>query len=551
MPSGNGDKKINKRPLLYRELSNYCSLSDRPSDACNSIPKYSGFSLLFVLLSLASQPVSAAGIDATINAAMQPVADALSGFIFYEVGVFGAQLPLIVLWLIGASVFFTFYFRFLSLRGFKHAFELLRGDYSKPEHTGELSHFQALATAVAGTVGIGNISSVAIIISLAGPGATFWLMLAGFLGMSTKFAECVVGVKYRKLNPDGSISGGPMYYLEQGLKERNLAWLGKPVGYFYALAIVIGCMGIGNMFQSNQAFEQFVVVTGGEAGFFADKGWLFGAMLAGLVAVVIIGGIKSIASVTSRLVPFMAVTYILGSLTVILLNADRIPWAISAIATEAFNPAAMTGGMLGVMIMGFQRAVFSNEAGLGSAAIAHSAVKTHEPVTEGFVALMEPFIDTVVICTLTALVILTTVYGPELAGAGMQGIELTSRAFASTLSWSTVPLSIIAILFAFSTLLSWSYYGLKGWTYILGESTRVELVFKTIFCLFAALGCMIQLDAVLDFSDALVFVIALPNILGLYILAPIIKRELVSYQQRVRSGAIPNYRKSHHLDKPR
>jgi len=474
---------------------------------------------------------------------MQPITDAVSGFIFFEVSVFGNQLPLIVLWLVGASTFFTFYFKFLNLRGFKHAFELLRGDFSKFDHSGELSHFQALATAVAGTVGIGNISSVAIIISIAGPGATFWLMLAGFLGMSTKFAECVLGVKYRKINPDGSISGGPMYYLEEGLKERNLAWLGKPIGYFYALAIVMGCMGIGNMFQSNQAFEQFVVVTGGDDGFFANKGWLFGALLALLVGTVIIGGIRSIARVTGKLVPFMAFTYVLGSLTVIFLNADRIPWAVSAIASEAFNPTAMSGGFLGVMIMGFQRAVFSNEAGIGSAAIAHSAVKTPEPVTEGFVALMEPFIDTVVICTLTALVILTTVYEPELAGAGMQGIELTSRAFGSTLSWSTIPLSIIAIMFAFSTLLSWSYYGLKGWTYILGESQKAELVFKTIFCLFAALGCMIQLDAVLDFSDALVFVIALPNILGLYILAPIIKRELKSYQERIASGEIVNQRK--------
>ena len=474
---------------------------------------------------------------------MQPITDAVSGFIFFEVSVFGNQLPLIVLWLVGASTFFTFYFKFLNLRGFKHAFELLRGDFSKFDHSGELSHFQALATAVAGTVGIGNISSVAIIISIAGPGATFWLMLAGFLGMSTKFAECVLGVKYRKINPDGSISGGPMYYLEEGLKERNLAWLGKPIGYFYALAIVMGCMGIGNMFQSNQAFEQFVVVTGGDDGFFANKGWLFGALLALLVGTVIIGGIRSIARVTGKLVPFMAFTYVLGSLTVIFLNADRIPWAVSAIASEAFNPTAMSGGFLGVMIMGFQRAVFSNEAGIGSAAIAHSAVKTPEPVTEGFVALMEPFIDTVAICTLTALVILTTVYEPELAGAGMQGIELTSRAFGSTLSWSTIPLSIIAIMFAFSTLLSWSYYGLKGWTYILGESQKAELVFKTIFCLFAALGCMIQLDAVLDFSDALVFVIALPNILGLYILAPIIKRELKSYQERIASGEIVNQRK--------
>ena len=492
---------------------------------------------------LVSQPVLAAGIDTTINNALQPIADIVAGFIFFEVSIFGSQLPLIVLWLIGASLFFTLYFKFLNLRGFKHAFELLRGDYSKPGQSGELSHFQALATAVSGTVGIGNISSVAIVISVGGPGATFWLMLAGFLGMSTKFAECVVGVKYRKLNPDGTVSGGPMYYLEEGLKERNLAWLGKPLGYFYALAIVFGCMGIGNMFQSNQAFEQFVIVTGGDTGFFADKGWLFGSVLAAIVAMVIIGGIRSIARVTSKLVPFMAIAYIIGALTVIAFIADRVPWAFGAIFTEAFNPEAIGGGILGIMIMGFQRAVFSNEAGIGSAAIAHSAVRTNEPVTEGFVGLMEPFIDTVVICTLTALVILTTVYDPSMASEGMQGIELTSQAFGSTLSWSVVPLSLIAILFAFSTLLAWSYYGLKGWTYILGESKKAENVFKAIFCVFAALGCMIQLDAVLEFSDALVFVIALPNILGLYILAPVVKKELKRYQRRISSGEIPNLRK--------
>jgi len=493
-------------------------------------------------LCLVSIPASAAGIDATINAAMQPITEAVAGFIFFEVSVFGNQLPLIILWLIGAAVFFTFYFNFLNLRGFRHAFHLLRGDYSKPGHTGELSHFQALTTAVSGTVGIGNMSSVAIVITVGGPGATFWLIVAGLLGMSTKFAECVAGVKYRKVNPDGSISGGPMYYLKQGLEERNLGWLGTPMAYFYAASIVIGCLGIGNMFQSNQAYQQFVFATGGSNSFFIDKGWLFGIALALIVAVVIIGGIKSIAKVTSKLVPFMAIAYVLGALAVILLNAERIPWAITAIVTEAFNPSALAGGMLGVMIMGFQRAAFSNEAGLGSAAIAHSAVQTGEPVTEGYVALMEPFIDTVVICTLTALVILTTIYEPGMAGNGMQGIELTSQAFGDTLSWSTVPLSFIAILFAFSTMLSWSYYGLKGWTYILGESKKAEIVFKAIFCAFGALGCMIQLDAVLEFSDALVFVIALPNILGLYILAPVIKRELNSYQTRLRSGEITSSR---------
>ena len=476
------------------------------------------------------------GIDATINAAIEPVAAALSSFVFYSVEIGGAQLPLIVAWLIIAAVFFTLYFGFISIRGFPHALRLLRGDYADPKHKGDVSHFQALATAVSGTVGIGNIGGVAIVISLGGPGATFWLMLAGFLGMSTKLAECIAGVKYRRINADGTVSGGPMYYLERALVERGLAPLAKPLGAFYALAIVIGCLGIGNMFQSNQAFQQFVYITGGEGSHFADLGWLFGLGIATLVGVVIIGGLRSIARVTSKLVPFMALAYLLLSVTIIAMNAERLPWAVTAIFTEAFNPQAMAGGFVGVMILGFQRAAFSNEAGIGSAAIAHSAVRTNEPATEGYVALLEPFIDTVVICTLTALVILTTIYHPDLAKEGVQGVELTSKAFASTLAWSTVPLSFIAILFAFSTMISWSYYGLKGWTYLLGEGKPKEIVFKFLFCVFGALGCTMQLGAVLDFSDAMVFLIALPNILGLYLLAPVLKRELVSYRRRLGRG---------------
>ena len=498
--------------------------------------------LICHLVALVSMPLSATGIDASINNTIQPLTNILSSFIFYEVEIFDAPMPLIVLWLIGAAIFFTAYFNFLNLRGFNHAFQLLRGDYSSPNNEGELTHFQALSTAVSGTVGIGNIAGVAIVISIGGPGATFWLVIAGFLGMSTKFAECVAGVMYRKVNPDGSISGGPMYYLEAGLRQRNLSWLAKPMGLFYSMAIVVGCLGIGNMFQSNQAFQQFIFITGGDTSFFSDKGWLFGSILAGIVGLVIIGGIQGIARVTSKLVPFMTLIYVVGALLVIMINADKVPWAISAIFTEAFNPSAMSGGMLGIMILGFQRAAFSNEAGIGSAAIAHATVKTQEPITEGYVGLMEPFIDTVVICTLTALVILTTVYVPSMANEGIQGIALTSQAFSSTLSWSVLPLSFIAILFAFSTILSWSYYGLKGWTYIVGESVWAENIFKIFFCIFIALGCMINLSAVLEFSDALIFIVALPNILGLYILAPIIKNELTSYQKRLKSGEIKNYR---------
>ena len=499
--------------------------------------------LIRLILISISLPISASGIDSSINSIVEPFAIFLSNFIFFEVSILGATVPLIVLWLIGAAIFFTIYLNFLNLRGFKHAFQLLRGDYSHPNTEGELTHFQALSTAVSGTVGIGNIAGVAIVISIGGPGATFWLIVAGLLGMSTKFAECVAGVMYRKVNTDGSISGGPMYYLEEGLRQRNMTWLGKPMGLFYAISIVIGCLGIGNMFQSNQAFQQFIFITGGDASFFLDKGWLFGAILAAVVGLVIIGGIKGIARVTAKLVPFMTLTYVIGAVIVIMMNSDKIFWAFSSIVTEAFNPNSISGGMIGVMILGFQRAAFSNEAGIGSAAIAHSTVKTKEPVTEGYVGLMEPFIDTVVICTLTALVILTTVYEPAMANAGIQGIALTSKAFSSTLGWSVIPLSFIAILFAFSTILSWSYYGLKGWTYIVGESIFLENIFKVFFCTFVALGCMINLDSVLDFSDALVFLIALPNIFGLYILAPVIKGELQGYQKRLNEGLIINYRK--------
>ena len=491
-----------------------------------------------VFLLCQTHEVAAQGFDEQINAALRPLADGLSDFIFFSLPIFGVDVPLIIVWLIGAAVFFTVYFNFLNFTGFRHAISLVKGDYSSGKDAGEVNHFQALSTALSGTVGIGNIGGVAILITIGGPGAVFWMILAGLVGMSTKFVECVLGVMYRKINPDGSISGGPMYYLEKGLTARGFSAAAKPLGYFYALAMVIGSMGIGNMFQSNQAFEQFVFITGGADSWFADKGWLFGIIIALLVGLVIIGGVKSIAKVTEKLVPFMALAYVGFAITIILMNADKISWAFQAIISQAFSPEGMTGGMIGVMMLGFKRAAFSNEAGLGSASIIHSAVKTNEPITEGYVALLEPFIDTVVICTMTALVILTTVYEPALVGSGVQGVELTSSAFAQNISWSAIPLSFIAILFAFSTMISWSYYGLKGWTYVFKESTVAENIFKIIFCCFIAIGCMVQLDAVLDFSDAMIFVVALPNIIGLYLLAPVVKRELKSYQQRLKSGEI-------------
>ncbi|TNF89942.1 MAG: alanine:cation symporter family protein, partial [Gammaproteobacteria bacterium] len=411
---------------------------------------------------------------------------------------------------------------------------LVSGRYTNNDDPGEISHFQALSTAVSGTVGIGNIAGVAVAISLGGPGATFWLIVAGFLGMSTKFAECTLGLKYRHHNEDGSVSGGPMYYLEQGLKERDLPGVGRALGIFYAAAMVIGCLGIGNMFQSNQAAAILIDVTGGAQSPFAGQAWIVGVVMAIAVALVIIGGIRSIARTTSKLVPGMALLYVLTALLILALNIDAIPGAFVAIWNGAFSPEGITGGMIGVIIIGFRRAVFSNEAGLGSAAIAHSTARTRYPVREGYVALLEPFIDTVVVCTMTALVIITTVYDPALAGAGVSGIELTTRAFESTLSWTPVPLSIAAILFAFSTMITWSYYGVKAFTYLVGHHRWADLGFKVFFLAFVVLGSSVQLGAVVDLSDALVFVVAIPNLLGLYLLAPMIRKELTDYEAKHR-----------------
>ena len=480
-----------------------------------------------------------AGFDESINSATAPIAAAIGKFVFFKITLFGAQLPIVVLWLVIGAVFFTFKMGFINLSGFKHAIQLVKGDYSDPKGHGEVSHFQALATAVSGTVGIGNIGGVAVAVTVGGAGATFWLIVAGFLGMSTKFVECTLGVKYRTENEDGSVSGGPMYYLKKGFSERGMDGFGKFMGTFYAIGIFIGALGIGNMFQSNQAYVQLNTVTGGALD---GLGWLVGLVMAVVVFAVIVGGIKSIARVTEKIVPFMAVFYCIFAIIVILMNFSSLPQAIANIFTGAFTGEGVAGGALGALIIGFQRAVFSNEAGIGSASIAHAAVKTNEPVTEGYVSLLEPFIDTIVICTITALVIGTSqVADPNFAGDAT-GVAMTSAAFERQLSWFPIPLAFAAVLFAFSTMISWSYYGLKGWTYLFGEGATGQTIYKVMFCIFVALGCMVQLGPILDISDALVFLICVPNILGLYFLAPIVKAELDSYRSRLASGEIKSFK---------
>ncbi len=501
--------------------------------------------LMPVLFSLlASFPVLAQeGLDQKIDDAVRPIADAVAGFIFSSLPIMGVDFPIVLVWLIVAASIFTLYFRFINLRAMRLGFRLVRGDYSDPNAAGEVTHFQALATAISGTVGLGNIAGVAVAVSLGGPGATFWMILAGLLGMSSKFVECTLGVKYRNENPDGTVSGGPMYYLSKGLAERSskLKLLGKILAVAFAVFCIGGSFGGGNMFQANQSFQQLLNVTGGESSWLAGKGWLFGLIVAGAVGLVIIGGIRGIARVTSKLVPFMAVTYLLAGFTVILMNLPAVPAAFGAIVSGAFSPEGVAGGVIGVLFQGFKRAAFSNEAGVGSAAIAHSAVRTNEPVTEGIVALYEPFIDTVVVCTVTALVIIITgTWDPSVDPSA--GVQLTSDAFQSAISWFPWVLTVAVVLFAFSTMISWSYYGLKCWTYLFGESKAADTTYKLLFLVFVVIGSSMQLGAVIDFSDAMIFAMAFPNILGLYFLMPVVKRELDNYWSRYKAGQLQRHR---------
>ena len=397
-----------------------------------------------------------------------------------------------------------------------------------------MSHFQALSAAVSGTVGVGNVVHVAVAISIGGPGATFWLIVAGFLGMASKFVECTLGVKYRVENADGSVSGGPMFYMDKGFAALNFPRTGKILAWYYAFFLVLACIGGGCMFQANQAYVQFVTVTGGEESFFGSRAWLFGAIMSGFTALVIVGGIKSIARFTARLVPLMAFLYVAAALVVIASNLPTLPAALLSIVTNAFSPDGVTGGFVAVLILGFRRAAFSNDAGNGAAAIAHSAVKTDEPLSQGFVAMLEPFIDTVVICTLTALVIILTVYDPGMLNDGtLSGVELTSSAFGSVVPWFPSVLAVAIMLFAYSTMITWSYYGQKGFVYVFGHNRGTITAFNTLFLLCIVVGCATQLETILQFSDAAIFSMAMVNIVALLVLSPGVKRDLAEYWQRV------------------
>ena len=522
---------------------------------------------LLVLPILAFAQDGEVGIDQKIDEAFGSATGWFVDFIFYQipfgenVKVFWVLFPLIL-----GAMYFTVYFKFINFRGFFTSINIVRGKYDdletgghvdvqKSEFTGEednpdtirveghgdgdgeVTHFQALTAALSATVGLGNIAGVAIAVSIGGAGATFWMIVAGFLGMASKFVECTLGVKYRDVGPDGTIYGGPMYYLSKGLGISGHAGLGKVLAVLFAIFCIGGSFGGGNMFQVNQAFQLVEHITGGEASFLHGNGWIFGLVMAVLVGIVIIGGIKSIAKVTDKIVPFMVVIYVGACLFVLISKFSLIPDAFMQIINGAFSPVGIAGGVVGVLVQGFRRAAFSNEAGIGSAAIAHSAVKTNQPASEGLVALLEPFIDTVVVCTMTALVLIITgsISGDNSGMNDAQAILLTSGAFESAISWFPYVLTVAVVLFAFSTMISWSYYGFQAWSYLFGRSKMTGYVYKILFCIFVVIGAAASLGSVIGFSDAMIFAMMVPNMVGLVILAPKVKEELTKYLALIKS----------------
>lgn len=483
-----------------------------------------------------------------VNNFMGPISDAVSSVIFFELSFFSDLLPpipFIVLWLLGGGIFFSFYMGFPNIRGFGQSIKIVKGTYDDPTDPGEVTHFQALTAAVSGTVGLGNIAGVAIAISVGGPGATFWMILAGLFGMTSKFVECTLGVKYREIDEHGVVSGGPMYYLTKGLAAQGLPNLGKVLAVIAAVFIIGGAYGAGAMFQVNQSSIQFTneiaALTGGENSLLFGRPWIFGIVFAAAVGLVIIGGIRQITHVTEFLVPIMAVTYITASLVIIFGHFGDIPAAFGQIFAGAFTGDGVAGGIIGVLIQGLRRATFSNEAGLGSASIAHSAAKTKEPVSEGLVALLEPFIDTVVICTITALVIILTGSVDPSASGTLAGIALTSKAFATVIYWFPYILTFAVVMFAFSTSITWFYYGQRSFLWLFGNNKNADLAFKISYLFVLITGSAMSLAPVMDMADALLLAIGFPNILGLFLLRKEVKAMMVDYFARVKSGEIKPY----------
>jgi AGCS family alanine or glycine:cation symporter len=477
-----------------------------------------------------------------MDSVVESITSALASVLFFDLGfgyIEGVSLPFLVVWLFVGAIFFTLKMNFVNLRFFRHAIHILMGRYANSHNKGLITPFQSLTTALSATVGLGNIAGVAVAIMIGGAGATFWMIVAGFLNMSLKFTEVTLSLQHRKFLPDGTVMGGGMRYLSEGLKEKGFARLGKVLAVMFAIFMIGGAIGGGNLFQVSQSLG----AVKGEIGFFESYPWVYGVILAMLVAFVIIGGVTSIAKTTEKIVPLMVVIYLGASIYILIVNYALIPSAIHTIITEAFAPTAVAGGIVGVMIQGFKRASFSSEAGIGSAPIAHAPAKVKYPIQQGLVALYEPFIDTVVICTITALVIVTTgVYSggtPELNAIieARQGAALTSEAYAMTISWFPTILAISVTLFAFSTMISWSYYGERAWTYLFGSNSSI--IFKVIFLIAIILSTLVEnLGTLINLTDMLFLAMALPNLIGLYLLRDNVKHALQEYTQKLKRGEI-------------
>ncbi len=498
--------------------------------------------ILFVLSFFAViMQCEAMTIDQKIDTMVAPASDFLSNkIVFYPVHIFGADMPLIIIWLIIGGFVCVTATKGIPVWGFKHAIDVVTGRHKNENETedemeeGEVSSFQALMTALSGTVGLGNIAGVAVAVTMGGPGALVWMVIAGILGMALKFAEATLGVKYRKIHLDGSVSGGPMYYMMYGLTRMKLRWLALPLAIFFSVSCILEGFGGGNMFQINMATQQLIYITGGESSFFANNAWVFGLAIAILVGVITIGGIKSIVKITEKIVPVMVVVYLLAGVIIIAINWANIPHALHTIFTQAIHPIAVKGGIVGCIIWGMRRSVQANEAGVGSAPIAYSAVQSKEPISQGFVSLLEPFIATVIICNLTGIIVVITqqyLKTPDLTGA-----PLVSEAFASVFPFFPTLLAVVIILFALSTLISWSYYGIKAWSFLFGDNIIVTRIFQVIFCMFIVIGSSMNMKSVIDFTDAMMFAMAVPNLIAIYILLPIILKELKTYCKKYNVG---------------
>ena len=463
-------------------------------------------------------------IDRQIEIFLKPISDFITSIVFGSVSIYQTQIPLIVLWLVFASLYFSIYFKFVNILYFKRALNVAFGKYDNPNHPGEITHFQSFTAAMSGTIGLGNIAGVAVAISIGGPGATVWMILTAFFGMTLKFVEVSLGHKYRVIHKDGTVSGGAIRYLSDGLGQMGFIRLGKVLAAFFAVCCIGGSFGGGNMFQANQAYQQILEATGGDGSFLYGRGWLAGLIFSIIVGSIIIGGIKSIGKVTEKLVPLMAFVYVFSCLFIIFSKFEMLPDTFSKIFFSAFSFDATVGGFLGSIIAGVKRAVFSNESGIGSAPIAYAAAKSDNHLNTGFMSLLSPVVDTIIVCTMTALVIIIT--GVYENGSGMQGVELTSRAFESVFSWFPSILALAITLFAISTLITWSYYGLRCWTYLFGIGSFSKYSFKVIFLAFTVIGASMNLESVINFSDSMIFAMSIPNIIGLYFLSPQLKVDL-------------------------